>query len=95
MTMLPSSVLPDTTRFAKLAGGSLAWLSWNAKSLEVGGRAALRWLAAHTGLPALVVAAVALVVGYRILKKTARFALEVALVTAGLVAATHAGWIRW
>jgi hypothetical protein len=56
---------------------------------------ALRWLSLHTGMPTLVVAAVLVVVGYRILKKSARFAVEVALVAALLVAATSAGWIQW
>lgn len=56
---------------------------------------AVRWLSHHTGLPALLVAAVLVVVGYRILKKSARFAVEVALVAALLVAATSAGWIHW
>jgi hypothetical protein len=59
------------------------------------GRHAVRWLSLHTGLPALVVAAVLIVVGYRILKKSARFAVEVALIAALLFAATCAGWIRW
>jgi hypothetical protein len=59
------------------------------------GRFAVRWLSLHTGLPALLVGAVLVVVGYRILKKTARFAVEVALVAALLVAATSAGWIQW
>lgn len=58
-------------------------------------RLGLRWIASHTGLPALVVAAILLAVGHRILRKTARFALEVALVSALLLAATQAGWIRW
>ncbi|MBS2013528.1 MAG: hypothetical protein JST00_11600 [Deltaproteobacteria bacterium] len=58
-------------------------------------RVAVRWLSHHTGLPALVVAAILVVVGYRLLKKTARFALEVAVVAAALVAATSAGWLRW
>lgn len=56
---------------------------------------AVRWLSTHSGLPALVVAAILIVVGYRILKKTARFAVEVALVAAFLLAATSAGWLRW
>lgn len=59
---------------------------------------AVRWLSAHTGLPALVVAAILIVVAYRLFKKTARFAIEVALVAALLVvaaAATSAGWLRW
>lgn len=56
---------------------------------------AVRWLSTHTGLPALVVGAILIVVGYRVLKKTARFAVEVALVAAFLIAATSAGWLRW
>ena len=71
----------------------LSAIPW--RSIETTARLALRWLSLHTGLPALVVAAVLVVVGYRILKKSARFALEVALVAALLVAATSAGWIRW
>ena len=58
-------------------------------------RFAVRWLSVHTGVPALVVAAVLVVVGYRILKKSARFLLELALVVALLVSATHAGWLHW
>lgn len=56
---------------------------------------AFRFLTAHTGLPALLVAAVLVVVGYRLLKKTARFAAEVAVVMIALVAATELGWIQW
>ena len=52
---------------------------------------AFRFLLAHTGLPALLVAAVLVVVGYRLLKKTARFAAEIAVVTMALVAATELG----
>ena len=55
----------------------------------------LHWVAVHTGVPALVVAAIAIVVGYKILKRTARFAMEVLVVTAALAAATEAGWLRW
>jgi len=74
----------------------LGWLTafpW--RSIEGAARFVVRWLAAHTGVPALVVAALLLVVGYRILKKSVRLLLEVALVAALLVAATHAGWLRW
>jgi len=58
-------------------------------------RLAVRWLSLHTGVPALVVGALLLVLGYRILKKSARFMVEVALVAVLLVAATHAGWLHW
>ncbi|WP_169928324.1 hypothetical protein [Labilithrix luteola] len=56
---------------------------------------ALRWLSVHTGLPALFVAAILVVVSYRLLKRSAKFALEVAAVAIALVAATELGWIHW
>jgi hypothetical protein len=56
---------------------------------------ALRWLSHHTGIPALFVAAILIVVGWKILKRSARLAVEVAVVAAVLVAATELGWIRW
>jgi len=55
----------------------------------------VRLLAQHSGVPALVVAALLLVLGWRLLKKSARFLAEVAVVTAALFAATQLGWIRW
>ena len=58
-------------------------------------KAWLHWVAVHTGVPALVVAAVAIVAGYKILERTARFAAEVLVVTAALAAATELGWLRW
>ncbi len=71
----------------------LAAIPW--KAIESAARFALRWLSSHTGVPALVVAALLVVVGYRILRKSARLLVEVALVAALLVAATHAGWLHW
>ena len=58
-------------------------------------KAALRYVSVHTGLPALVVAAIAIVVGYKILKRTARFALEVTVIGLALAAATELGWVPW
>lgn len=58
-------------------------------------KAALHYVAVHTGLPALVVAAVAIAVGYKILKRTARFAVEVTVISLALAAATELGWLRW
>ena len=75
---------------------SLVWLSaipW--KSMENTVRFAVRWLALHTGVPALVVGALFVVIGYRILKKSSRLLVEIAFVVAVLVAATHAGWLHW
>jgi len=58
-------------------------------------RHGVRWVSVHTGLPALLVAAVLVAVGYRLLKKTARFGMEVAVVAAALFAMTELGWIHW
>lgn len=58
-------------------------------------KAALHYVSVHTGLPALVVAAIAVVVGYKILKRTARFAIEVTVITLALAAATELGWVHW
>jgi hypothetical protein len=70
---------------------SLLWLP----AVGPGLRVALRWAAQHTGLPVLVVAAIALVVSFRLVKKSVRLVFEVAVATALLVAATRLGWIRW
>lgn len=55
----------------------------------------LHRVSAHSGVPVLVVAALAIALGYRILKRTLRFAVEVALVAAALFGATELGWIRF
>ncbi|MBX3230029.1 MAG: hypothetical protein KIT84_25655 [Labilithrix sp.] len=55
----------------------------------------LAWVADHTGLPALVVAALAIALGYKLLKRSARFAVEVTIITLALAAATELGWLRW
>jgi hypothetical protein len=55
----------------------------------------VRFLSQHSGIPALLVAAILVVVGFRLLRKSARFFAEVVLVTAALFAATQLGWIRW
>jgi hypothetical protein len=69
---------------------SSAWESASATA-----KAGVRFCAEHTGLPALVVAAVLAAVGYRILKKSARFLVEVALLGLALLLFTELGWIRW
>lgn len=58
-------------------------------------RSVVRFLSVHTGLPALFVAAILLALGYRVLRRTARFAVEVAAIALALVAASELGWIRW
>jgi hypothetical protein len=58
-------------------------------------RGLVRYLAGHTGIPALLVAALLVVVGYRLLKRTARFAIEVCAIGLVLAAASELGWLRW
>jgi hypothetical protein len=58
-------------------------------------RAALRWGSQHTGLPVILVAAIAIVVAWRTFKRTLRFALQVVVCVAALVVATRLGWITW
>ena len=61
-------------------------------------RHALHTVAQHTGIPVVLLAALALVVSWRLLKfaKSAlRLALQVAVVAVLLVVATHLGWLRW
>jgi hypothetical protein len=67
--------------WASVAGGGL--------------RAALRWASQHTGLPVILVAAIALVASWRVLKRTMHFGVEVALALVLLLVATRLGWLRW
>jgi hypothetical protein len=76
--------MPDVTR----------WLTWSA-FVVAGVRTALQWASNHTGLPVVLVAAIALVVSGRLLKQTLRFAIEVALAAALLLVATKLGLLRW
>jgi hypothetical protein len=55
----------------------------------------LRWVSHHTGLPVVLVAAIAVVVSWRLFKRTARFAVQVLLTLIALLVATHLGLIRW
>jgi hypothetical protein len=55
----------------------------------------LRWVSHHTGLPVVLVAAIAVVVSWRLFKRTARFAVQVLLTLIALLVATHFGLIRW
>ena len=71
----------------------LSSLSWSSSWATA--KLAVRFLVQHTGVPAVVVAAILIAVGYRILKRSARFAVEVMVVTLALVAASELGWIRW
>jgi hypothetical protein len=49
----------------------------------------------HTGLPVVVVGAIALVLSWRAFKQGVRFAAEVTFALVVLIVATRLGWIRW
>jgi hypothetical protein len=58
-------------------------------------RACIRWGAAHTGLPVILVAAIALVLSWRLFRQAARLAVELAVALGLLAAATRFGWVTW
>lgn len=70
-------------------GSTVAAASWSAF------RIAVRYSAEHTGVPAVVVAAVALVVSWRVFKRTLRFAVELAIAMTIVITATELGWLRF
>ncbi len=81
-------------------GSAFAWASW-AKLSRIGPatatslRMVLRWASHHTGLPVVLVAAIGVVLSWRILRRTLRLAVEVAIALAALAAATRLGWLTW
>jgi hypothetical protein len=88
------SVLPTLWMPTSWIGALMASFA-RVSSIGAFAKTVVRFCAHHTGLPVLVVAALLVVVGYRILKRTARFAMEVAVIGALLLTATELGWIRW
>jgi hypothetical protein len=58
-------------------------------------RVALRWTSQHTGLPVMLVAAIVMVVSVRVLRRSARWAIEVVAVLLVLAYMTRLGWIAW
>lgn len=58
-------------------------------------RMSVRYAAEHTGVPAVVVASVALVVSWRMFKRTLRFAVELAIAMTVVITATELGWLRF
>ena len=77
----------------------LAWLEplWARASGLAGpwAREGLRWAERHSGVPTIVLVAVLLVVGYRVFKRTVRFAVEVCVVVAVLGVLVHLGIVRF
>jgi hypothetical protein len=70
------------------------WIGWM-PSLSGGVRSALREIAHHTGLPIVLVAGVALVLSWRMLRRTLPMLIEVAFAVALLAVATRFGWLKW
>jgi hypothetical protein len=74
-------------------------LEARARSIADGGllpaRHLLHWTSEHTGLPVIVVAALASVLAWRVARRTWHIALELGLALAVLLVATKLGWIRW
>lgn len=58
-------------------------------------RHALHYAAKHTGVPATVICAALLVVGYRIAQRTFRFAVQVSVVLVVLLLLTSLGWLTF
>jgi hypothetical protein len=92
--MRPTTFDPHWTAGSTLA--SLArWVPRLGPAIAGGVRVALRWGSHHTGLPVILVAAISLVLSWRLLKRTLRLTLEVAIALALLVVATRMGWLTW
>jgi hypothetical protein len=84
-----SSFLAHVPRFIPAA--VLPWLH------RIGGQAG-RWIqvaARHSGIPAVLVAALALVLAFRLARRALHLVVEVGLALALVLAATKAGWIRF
>jgi hypothetical protein len=69
----------------------LAWAALLGGSVRNG----LAWASHHTGLPVILVAAIALVASWHMFKRTMRFAIEVAVAVAILLMATRLGLLSW
>ena len=75
--------------------GIVAWLVRAYHGGAAGVTGALRAVSTHTGIPVVVVAALALVLSYRMIRRGARLALEVGVAVVLLLVATKLGWIHW
>lgn len=93
--MLEAVSLPLRPFFSPLVPllWSVCTSTW--QSVAAAARSVVRFLSVHSGLPALLVAGVLVAIGYRVLKRSARFVVEVILVTLALAVASELGWIRW
>jgi hypothetical protein len=76
-------------------GPVAAWLTRAYHGGMAGVTSALKEISQHTGIPVVVVAALALVLSYRAVRRATRLAGEVAIALALVLAATKLGWIHW
>jgi hypothetical protein len=58
-------------------------------------RHAILGVSRHSGVPAVVVAALTLVLAFRVARRAVHLVLEFALALALVLAATRAGWLRF
>ncbi len=58
-------------------------------------RHAVHYASVHTGVPAVILASVALVVGYRAFRRTMRFAVQLTIAMTIVLAATYFGWLSF
>ena len=72
--------------------------SWITAALGAGGgsvRHLLRWVSRHSGIPVVLVAAIGIVISFRIVRKMARLVFEVTVAAVVLFAVSKLGWITW
>jgi hypothetical protein len=71
------------------------WLPRLGPTAAGGFRTLVRWGSHHSGLPVILVGALALVLSWRVLKRSFRLTVEVVVALALLVVATRLGWLTW
>jgi len=80
--------IPALHAIAEAASRAAGWLGGHARAL-------IGLAARHTGVPAVLVAAVALVIGLRVVRKLSAFFIEVGIAVLLLVALSEFGLITW
>jgi hypothetical protein len=78
-----------------LPRGSATWLLHLYHGGLAGVTAGLHAVARHTGIPVVLVAAMALVISWRLARRGGRLALELGLALVVVLAATRFGWVHW